>query len=335
MRKPTPVPAASDRSRRALLRQTAALAAFGLAGAARPVLAQAFPSKPITLVLPFPPGSLFDALLRPLADAMAADLGQPVVLMHKPGGGGVTGTAGVAAMGDGDGYTLGVMHNSVIRQPHMTKVAYDPLRDFTYLAGLAGLSTGIVVKADAPWKSLAELLDDAKRRPGEISWGNVGATSANRIYAERLARAAGVKLNFIPFKGGAEEFQALLGGHLHVYGDPGFGAMAANGKVRVLATYTEQRLPRHPSVPTLKELGHDLVVVSPIGLVAPKNLDPAVAARLHAAIRKAEQSSAYQLMMREYDLTPWSLDGAAFRAYAQAQYAREKQMLDEIGFKPE
>lgn len=321
-------------SRRRALVQAGA-AALGLACPWQPAAAQAYPSKPITLVLPFPPGSLFDAVLRTLADAMAADLGQPVVLMHKPGGGGVTGTTSLTTLGDADGYTLSVMHNTVIRQPHMSKVSYDPLRDFSYVAGLAGLSTGIVVAANAPWKTLAELLDDARRRPGEISWGNVGAASANRIYGERLARLAGVKLNFIPFKGGAEEFQALLGGHLHVYGDPGFGAMAASGKVRVLATYTEQRLPRHPGVPTLKELGYDLVVVSPFGLVAPKNLDPAMAARLQAAIRKAEQAPAYQRVTQEYDLTPWPLDAAAFRSYAQAQFVREKQMLDEIGFKPE
>jgi len=321
--------------RRVLQHAAAGLAAWGLAGLAGPAAAQAFPNKPITLVLPFPPGSLFDAVLRTLADAAAADLGQPVVLLHKPGGGGVTGTASIAAMTVADGYTLSVMHNSVIRQPHMAKVAYDPLRDFSYVAGLAGLTTGIVVAANAPWKTLAELLADAKSRPGEISWGNVGATSANRIYAERLARAAGVKFNFIPFKGGAEQFQALLGGHLHVYGDPGFGAMVSAGKVRALATYTEQRLPRHPSVPTLKELGFDLVVNSPIGLVAPKGLDPAILARLQAAIRKAEKSADYQRVLQDYDLTPWPLDAEAFLRYAQAQFVREKQMLDEVGFKPE
>ena len=125
----------------------------------------------------------------------------------------------------------------------------------------------------------------------------------------------------------------MLGGHLDVYGDPGFGTMAATGKVRVLATFTEQRLPRHPNAPTLKELGYDLVVVSPIGIVAPKNLDPAVSNRLQTAIRKAEKSPEYQRVLREYDLTDRPL--AAFASYAQAQFAREKQMLDEVGFMPE
>lgn len=322
-------------SRRALLRAAAA-GATGLAGwSSLPVSANTWPARTITLVLPFPPGGMFDAVLRTLADTAAADLGQPIVLLHKPGGGGVTGTASVAAMGDADGYTLGVMHNSVIRQPHMAKVAYDPLRDFSYVAGLAGLNTGIVVAANAPWKSLADLLADAKKRPGLISWGNVGATSVNRIYGERLARAAGVKFNFIPFKGGAEQLTALVGGHLDVYGDPGFGAMAAGGKVRVLATFTEQRLSRYPNVPTVKELGYDLVVRSPIGIVAPRKLDPAISTRLQAAIRKAEKSAEYQRLLQEYDLTAWPVDGKTYAAYAQAQFGREKQMLDEIGFKPE
>jgi len=300
-----------------------------------PAMAEAFPSKPIILVLPFPPGGSFDPILRALGNAVAKDLGQPVVLMHKPGAGGVTGTAGLATMTEADGYTLALMHNSVIRQPLLTKVSWDPIKDFTYVIGLGSLSTGIAVAADAPWKTLADLLADAKARPGIISWGNVGAISANRIYAERLARGAGVKFNMIPFKGGSEAFTALIGGHLDVYGDPGFGASVTGGKVRLLATMTEQRLQRWPQVPTLKELGHDLVVQSNIGLVAPRNLPPAITERLHAAFRKATEDADYKRLCNEFDMAPVLLDPAAYKAYAQAQFVREKTMLDEIGFKPE
>ena len=300
-----------------------------------PAMAQAFPSKPIVLVLPFPPGGSFDPILRALGNAAAKELGQPIVLMHKPGAGGVTGTASLATMSEADGYTIALMHNSVIRQPLLTKVGWDPLKDFTYVIGLGSLSTGIAVAADAPWKSLADLLADAKARPGVMSWGNVGAISANRIHAERLARAAGVKFNMIPFKGGSEAFTALIGGHLDVYGDPGFGAMASAGKVRLLATMTEQRLQRWPQVPTLKELGHDLVVQSNVGLVAPRNLPPAITERLHAAFRKATEDADYKRLSSEFDMAPALLDPAAYKAYAQAQSVREKTMLDEIGFKPE
>jgi tripartite-type tricarboxylate transporter receptor subunit TctC len=312
-------------------------AAAAAAGIATPTVARAdaFPSKPITLVVPFPPGGSFDPILRALSHAAAKDLGQPIVLMHKPGAGGVTGTAGLATMDEADGYTVAVMHNSVLRQPLLMKLNWDPLKDFTYVIGLAGLSTGIAVAADAPWKTLGDLLADAKARPGMITWGNVGAISVNRIFAERLARAAGARFNMIPYKGGGEAFTAVLGHHLDVYGDPGFGPMAVSGKVRVLATFTEQRLKRWPQVPTVKELGHDLVIESPIGLVAPKNLDAAIAARLHAAFRTAMDDPEYRRMLEEFDLHAHHRSPREYRAYAEAQVVKEKTMLHESGFKPE
>ena len=322
----------SGLTRRHALTQIAAGAALVMPWAAQ---AQSFPNRPITLVLPFPPGGSFDPILRALCHAAAQELGQPIVLMHKAGGGGVTGTASLATMTESDGYTLAVMHNSVMRQPLVMKTAWDPLKDFSYVIGLAGLSTGISVAADARWQTLAELLADAKARPGEISWGNVGAISANRIYAERLAKAAGVRFNMIPFKGGSEAFQALLGHHLDVYGDPGFGAMATSGKVRLLATFTGQRLKRWPQVPTVRESGHDLVVESLIGLVAPKNLDPAITARLHAAFAKASTNTAYQRALDDFDFYPQYMPAEAYRAYAAAQFEREKTLLAESGFKAE
>jgi tripartite-type tricarboxylate transporter receptor subunit TctC len=312
------------------------LLALGAAAAAGPAFAaDPYPSKPIQLVLPFPAGGSFDPIFRALANAAAQDLGQPVVLMHKPGAGGVMGTAQLATMNEADGYTLAVMHNSVIRAPLVQKVTWDPLRDFTYLIGLAGLVTGITVAADAPWKSLPELLEDAKKRPGLISWGNVGAISINRIYAERLAKAAGVKFNMVPFKGGSESFQALIGRHLDVYGDPGFGPQVQGGKARLLATFTAQRLKRYPDAPTVKELGYDLVIDSPVGLVAPKNLDAKIAARLHGAFRKAASDPAYLQQLDSFDMQPNLMTGEGYAAYARGQFEREGKMLAELGFKPE
>lgn len=317
-------------SRRAALAALLATAAAGPAWANDP-----FPNKPIQLVLPFPPGGSFDPIFRALANAAAQDLGQPVVLMHKPGAGGIMGTATLATMNEADGYTIAVMHNSVIRAPLVQKVSWDPLKDFTYLIGLANLTTGVTVANDAPWKGMRELLDDAKKRPGQISWGNVGAISVNRIYAERLAKAAGGKFTMVPFKGGSESFQALIGRHLDVYGDPGFGPQVQGGKARLLATFTAQRLTRYGEVPTIRELGYDLVIESPVGLVAPKNLDPKIAARLHAAFRKAASDPAYLQQVESFDMQPNLMTGEAYAAYARAQFEREQKMLQEIGFKPE
>ncbi|CAN7604796.1 tripartite tricarboxylate transporter substrate binding protein [Variovorax sp. LjRoot290] len=323
---------------RSLHRRSAlgALFALGAAAAAGPALAaDPFPAKPITLVMPFPPGGSFDPIFRPLADAASRELGQPIVLMHRPGAGGINGPGSVAVMNESDGYTLAVIHNSVIRAPLLHKINWHPLRDFTYLAGLFGMVTGIVVAHDAPWKTLDELLADAKKRPGAISWGTVGATSINRIYGERLARMNGTTFNMVPFKGGGEAFTAVVGRHLDVYGDPGFGAQVQGGKVRLLATFTAERLPRYPGVPTVKELGYDLVIDSPVGLAAPKNLDPKIAARLAAAFRKAAADPVYQSQLEQFDMQPKWIDGEAYAAYAKAQFERDTKMLTELGFKPE
>lgn len=311
----------------------------GLAGAvatlALPARAQSFPTKPVTFVLPFPAGGSFDPVMRSLAEAASRELGQPVVLTHKPGAGGVPGTAALATMTEADGYTVALMHNSVLRQPLLQKTAWDPLKDFTYLGGLAGLATGICVGADAPWKTLADLLADAKARPGVLSWGTVGAISINRITAERMAKSAGARFNMIPFKGGGEAFTALIGRHLDVYGDPGFGPQVLGGKVRLLATFTAERLKRFPQVPTVRESGHDFVIQSLVGLVAPKGLDAAVAARLSSAFLKAAEDPEHRKQLDAFDFIAQPMSADAYRQYAVAQFAREKAMLDEIGFKPE
>lgn len=297
--------------------------------------ADSFPNKPVQLVLPFPPGGSMDPIFRALAEAAAKELGQPVLLMHKPGAGGITGTAALTTLPESDGYTVAVMHNSVIRAPLVQKVNFDPLKDFTYLIGLFGLTTGICVAADAPWKTLGDLLADAKKRPGDISWGTVGAISINRIVAERLAKMAGTSLNMVPFKGGGEAFTALIGRHLDVYGDPGFGSQVRGGKARLLATFTDQRLKAYPHVPTVKELGYDITIDSPMGLVAPKNLPPPVAAKLAAAFRKAASDVAYGGLLDMYDMQPNVISGEAYAAYARSAYERDAKMLAEIGFKPE
>ncbi|MFZ4480475.1 MAG: tripartite tricarboxylate transporter substrate binding protein [Rhodoferax sp.] len=317
--------------RRQAMVAIAAMCAISAGAQNRP--ADTFPTKPIQLVFPFPPGGSMDPIFRTLSEAAAKELGQPVVMMHRPGAGGVMGTASLAAMNEADGYTIAVMHNSVIRAPLVQKVTFDPLKDFTYLTGLFGLTTGIAVAADAPWKTLGELLADAKKRPGAISWGTVGAISINRIVAERLARTVDTTFNMVPFKGGGEAFTALIGRHLDVYGDPGYGAQVRGGRARLLATFTAERVAGYPNVPTVKELGYDLTIDSPMGLVAPKNLDPKIALRLAAAFRKATSDPTYLNLLALNDLQPNVISGEAYTAYARMAYERDAKMLAEIGFK--
>lgn len=317
--------------RRTLLR---AACAAGLAASTGSTWASArFPNKPVQLVLPFPPGGSFDPIFRTLATAASKELGQPVVLMHQPGAGGVMGTANVAQMNRADGYTVAVMHNSVIRAPLVQRVKWDPLKDLTYVCRLFDMITGVVVAQDAPWQNLRELMADAKKKPGQLSWGNIGALSSNRITAERLARSQGTSFNMVTFKGASEAFQSLIGKHYDVYGDPGFGSQVEGGRVRLLALFTDKRMDKYASVPTVKEQGFDFSIDSPVGLVAPKGLDAALRQDLEQAFLIAAKDAAYQNQLQMFDMVPSVDSGANYEKYAQAQWLRDQRMLDEIGFK--
>lgn len=324
-------PHAAPMQRRTALQGIAAIFATGVAPW---VQASTFPNKPIQLVLPFPVGGSFDPTLRAFAQAVGKELGQPMVLMHQPGAGGVLGTANVAQMTKADGYTIGVMHNSVIRAPLVQRVNWHPLENFTYLASLYDMVTGIVVAHDAPWQTFKDVMAEAKQKPGQLSWGNVGAISINRITAQRLARLENTSFNMVSFKGASDAFQSLIGRHLDVYGDPGYGAQVQGGRVRLLATFTDDRMAKYGGkVPTVKEHGYDLAIDSPVGLVTPKGLPPEIAARLEAAFAKAAQDSVYLQQLELFDWLPKFTSGADYANYAKLQFARDQKMLDEIGFK--
>jgi tripartite-type tricarboxylate transporter receptor subunit TctC len=295
--------------------------------------ADTFPSKPITLILPFPPGGATDVQIRALAAAASRELGQPIVIVNRPGVGGTLGPASMAQSAAPDGYTVSLVAATLFRLPHLMKVSFDPTTDFTYLICLTGYTNGIVVRQDAPWKNLQELLAHAKASPGAVSYGSTGKGSGGHIAMERLAKSAGVEFNFIPYKGMAEETAALLGGHLMVISDPGWGSQAESGKARVLATLGDNRLKRWPQVPTLRELGHDIVVNSPIGLAGPKGMDPKVVKVLHDAFRKAMADPAYNRALEQNDQVHLYMGSEEYRKYAIEQTAREKRFVQELGIK--
>ena len=208
--------------------------------------AQSFPSKPITLIVPYGAGGPTDVQMRALAAAAARELGQPIVINNVPGVGGTLGPATMARNAAPDGYTIAVVVGSMFRMPHLQKVDYHPVNDFSYIIGLTGYTFGVAVSSDAPWKTLAELVADARKRPGEISAGSSGRATAGHIMIERLALAAGVKFNFVPFKGASDMMPAMLGRHLDVWADGGFGTAVESGKLRLLATAGEVRESRWP-----------------------------------------------------------------------------------------
>jgi tripartite-type tricarboxylate transporter receptor subunit TctC len=313
------------------LRRRSLLLAGLAALASRGASASGYPTKPITLILPFPPGGQSDVQMRILAQVASKELGQPIVVLNRPGAGGTLGPALMAQTAQPDGYTIALVVATLFRQPALTKVNFDPAKDFTYLINLTGFATGIVVKQDAPWKTLQDLLADAKARPGAISFGSTGIGSGGHIAMARLLRDTGLQMTFVPFKGGAETTAALLGGHLDVISDPGWGPMVQAGKARVLASMSQARLQRFPQVPTLKELGYDLVVDSPIGLAGPKGIAPAVVQRLHDAFRRAMGNADFARSLELNDQMPVYMGHEEYSRYAVAQTAREKSFIRELG----
>lgn len=321
-----------------ILRATTRRASLCLAAAAllalvaAPAGAQPFPNKPVTLVIPFPPGGATDVQFRALASAAQKELGQPVVIVNKAGVGGTLGPVSVARTAAPDGYTVAVLPGTLYRLPHlMASADWDPVRDFTYIVGLTAYSFAVTVAADAPWKTLKDLLAEARAKPDQLSYGTVGTGSTGHIAMSRLLKAAGVRMNFVPFKGAAEQQLALIGGHLHAVGDAGWGAQTKAGKMRVLAVMDAQRAKNWPDVPTLRELGYDVVALSTLGIGGPKGMDPAVVKVLHDAFRKASKDPGFLKVLDLENQPELYADSATYAREAAEQFENDRRFVRELG----
>ena len=305
-----------------------AMAAIGVAQA------QQFPNRPVTLVVPWPAGGGTDIDMRALAAATEKHLGQSIVIENKPGAGGTIGPANMAASSKPDGYTVSQIPITVFRAPFMRKTNYDPATDFTYIIGLTGYTFGIVVKADAPWKTFDELVDFAKANSGKVNYGTPGAGTSLHITMEQIAKQKGIKWTHVPFKGVAESMNALLGGHIDVVSDSTGWAGAVNaGSARLLVSWGSARTKNWPNVPTLREVGVNMVSNSPYGIAGPKGMDPAVVKVLHDAFKKGMEEQSYKDSMVKLDQEPFYMDTATYQAHAMKQIQEQKQLVEELGLR--
>jgi tripartite-type tricarboxylate transporter receptor subunit TctC len=294
--------------------------------------AQAFPSKPITLVVPWPAGGSTDRHLRGLAEIASRHLGQTIVVENKPGGGGTLGPGTMALNARPDGYTIAQYPLGMLRIPHMQKTAWHPLNDFSFIIGVTGYTFGFVVKADSPYKSFNDYIAAARQQPGKINYGSTGQGTSPHLLMEELADAAKVELNHVPYKGNADLMQAVLGGHVMAGSDAtGWDKMVDAGQMRVLATFGEQRTQRWPNVPTAKDLGYNVVSTSPYGLVGPKGMDPAVVRSLHDAFKKAMDDPKHLELLGQLNQAPWYKSPEDYRAWAQATFAKDKALIERLG----
>ena len=307
----------------------AAFIAFG--GIAQ---AQQFPTRAVTLIVPWPPGGSTDIAMRSLAQATEKHLGQSIVIENRPGAAGTLGPGNMAATARPDGYTVAQLPISIFRIPYIQKASFDPAKDFTYIIHLTGYTFGAVVRADAPWKTFQELMDYAKANPGKINYGTPGAGSSLHITMEQIAKAKGLKWTQVPFKGGADNMNALLGGHIDVTTDStGWAELVNAGKFRLLVTWGAQRTRNWPTVPTLREVGVDMVSNSPFGIGGPKGMDPAIVKVLHDALKKGMEEQSYKDTIAKLDMEPDYLNTADYHAYALKQIVEQKQLVEELGLR--
>jgi tripartite-type tricarboxylate transporter receptor subunit TctC len=309
-----------------------AAASVALAAPCAGAYAQAYPSKPITLIVPWPPGGSTDRHLRTLAEIAGKHLGQQVVVTNQPGGGGTTGPGNMALNAKPDGYTIAQFPMGMLRIPHMQKTQWDPLRDFSFILGVSGYTFGFVVKTESPHKSFNDYVEAARKEPGKIDYGSTGNGTSPHLLLAELGGNAKVDFNHIPFKGNADLMQALLGGHVMAASDAsGWDKFVDGGQMRLLVTFGDKRTKRWPQVPTAKELGYNVVGNSPYGLVGPKGMDPAVVKTLHDAFKKAMDDPKHLELLDQLNQDMWYRSGDEYAAWARETYAKDKGLIEKLG----
>ncbi len=289
------------------------------------------PDRPMTIYNPLAVGGVADVHLRFLGEIVGKKLGQTILVESKPGAGATLAAAQMVNVKP-DGQIIALMTINSLRYPHYQTANWHPLRDFSYIIGLSEFTFGVVCKADAPWKTIDDLIADGKKNPEKLNYGTSGIGGTGHLLMIETEQATGARFTHIPDKGGPEWMQALLGGHIQFVPDGAqWAPFVENGQVRVLAMATPKRFPKYPDVPNLVERGINAVAVSPYGLVGPKDLPPVIIETLHDAFKEAMADPGHQPLLDKYIQVPWYRSPAEFRAFAEKYYVDVKPMLVKSG----
>lgn len=316
-----------------------AIAAAALVLLAQGAAAQSYPSKPIRLVVPFPPGGVADLLARPLAERMSAALGQPVVIENRAGATGtIAGTAVATAAADGYTLLFGTT-NEIAMSPTLFKsLPYDPTRAFAPVSPVAEFPNVLVVGPQLGLASLQDLIAFARTNPGKLTFASSGTGSTNHLTAELFQQIAGVKVTHVPYKGGGPALADLLGGHVDAMFATLPSAMAhiRSGKLRALAVTGERRSPALPDVPTAGEAGaRGLVVMTWNGVLAPAGTPAAVIERLQREVKAAIAVDAVRERYATAGAEPMTLRPEQFRDLIARDYGRWARLIKDNGISAE
>lgn len=307
-----------------------------LAGAlAAPGLAQAqtasFPTRPISLIVPFPPGGTTDISMRALAEAASKHLPQPVIIENKPGAANTLGAAQVARARP-DGYTLTQFPASAIRVQILQRLPYDTLRDFTPIICVVGYPFIVAAKKGRFANGWRSFVEEARANPGKLSFGSTGANGTPHVYMAELMRREGLDVTHIPFRGDADGSQSMLGGHIDLMaGSTSMAGLVESGQLVFLNSWTPERLRRFPDVPTLKDLGYDLVVTTPFGIMAPAGLPAPITRTLHDAFKAGMDDPAFIEMRDRYEMLPEYRNSAEYAALLREMVQQETALIQRLG----
>jgi tripartite-type tricarboxylate transporter receptor subunit TctC len=324
-------------NRRHILKALGASSILGALPLARLHAQGGWPTRTVTMIVPFPPGGQADLAARPIANALEKILGQPCTVENRGGGGGSIGNA-AAARAAPDGYTLLMSLSSLVVLPAADKImGRTPSYEVSQLMPIARVladPTLLAVPSAAPWKTLAELIEDAKKRPGIIPYGSSGAYGTLHVSMEMFASAAGIKLLHVPFQGAGPAVKALLGGEVQALASaPGVLKPHVDaGAVRVLANWGGARIASFPDLPTFKELGFpDVEFYIWAGLFAPAGLPADIAKRLGGAMKQAMAQPDVTRAFEAAGSPPAYLDAEGFKAFIDKDGARLIAAVQKIG----
>lgn len=290
-----------------------------------------YPARPITFIVPVPPGGPTDLVCRLISKEAEKFLGQPIVVVNKPGGSFTIAIAAIASSKP-DGYTIGYAgHPGLFVVPLTGKVPYHPVKDLREIMQFGYLNISVTVKGDSPFANFKDIAAYARQNPKKMTYGSAGVGSFGHLAMEQIAKKEGVQFTHIPFKGSPETQAALLGGHILVgTGDFNF-ALLESGQIRLVLLITEQHSPYYPNVPILKDLGYNIPAPTFLNVAGPKGMSDEVVKKLDDAFSKAMKEPAFIKGMKDLQLTVFYRNGKDLDSYVAANYDAFGKLLKEEG----
>jgi tripartite-type tricarboxylate transporter receptor subunit TctC len=320
----------------ALLTRRTVLAGVAGAALARPVLAQGWPTRPVRIVNPWPPGGPADRIIRPIAALVQAAIGQPVVIENRPGANGTLG-ANLVAIAPPDGYTLYFAHTGAmtISPVVQSRLPYDPLKDFTPVTQILAQGSVLAVRSGLPIRTTQELIDYARARPGELNLGSIGIASTTHLFGELLAKRAGVRFTHVPYPGAAPLVTDLLAGRVDftLLGLPAVAQHAEAGTLRILGISSARPPRMMPNMPTINQTLPGFETETWYGILGPARMPENVVQPLHRALVAAIRSEEIGSLFARDSYEPIGNSPQEFAARIRSDLATYGELVRQLGIR--